>query len=242
MTMRKAKTEDGRQWRLAFADDGTGDWREKWFLDGDTSKVENTPTGMVLQAGPDVKDNGDSMVLWTKESFAGDVKIEYEFTRLDRLAAEGVNIIYLKATGIGTPPYDKDIAAWANLRNRARMPLYFNFMNALHISYSVGSPLVEGEYIRARRYPAPVGVPFQAVTEIEGTHFGTGLFKPDVTYRLTVTSVGKRMTFDVFGDGREERFEWDTSKFPPLTEGRIGLRLMPCRVSRIRDFRVERSR
>lgn len=118
------------------------------------------------------------------------------------------------------------------------MQLYFNFMNALHISYSVGLPGVEGEYIRARRYPAPVGVPFQTVTEIEGTHFGTGLFKPDVPYRLTVTSVRERMSFDVCGDGREERFEWETSKFPPLTEGRIGLRLMPTRASRIRNFRV----
>ena len=224
-------------WRMAFADDGCGDWRTKWFLDGDTATVENTPEGMIVRAGPDIKDNGDSMVLWTRDSFVGDVKIEYEFTRQDR-AVEGVNIVYLKASGIGESPYEKDIVLWKDLRNRARMPLYFNYMNALHISYSVGLPDVEGEYIRARRYPAPVGVPFQEVTEIEGTHWGTGLFKLDVPYRLTVVSVGNVMTLSVCGDGREEHFEWDVSKFPPLCEGRIGFRVIPCRISRIRDFKV----
>lgn len=111
-------------------------------------------------------------------------------------------------------------------------------MNALHISYSVGLPDVEGEYIRARRYPVPVNVPFQKATEIEGTHWGTGLFKLDVPYQLTVVSVGNVMTCDVRGDGRNEHFAWDVSKFPPLSDGRVGLRVMPCRVSRIRDFKV----
>lgn len=237
MTIRKHESSHKGDWQLAFADDGSGDWRAKWFLDGDTATVENTPEGMILRAGPDIKDNGDSMVLWTRDGFVGDVKIEYEFTRHDR-AVEGVNIIYLKATGIGEAPYEKDIVAWKELRNRARMPLYFNYMNALHISYSVGLPDVEGEYIRARRYPAPVNVPFQKVTEIEGTHWGTGLFKLDVPYQLTVVSAGNVMTFDVCGDGRNEHFEWDVSKFPPLFEGRVGLRVMPCRISRVRDIKV----
>ncbi len=169
MTDRKHENRRDDVWRMDFADDGCGDWRAKWFLDGDTATVENTPEGMILRAGPDIKDNDDSMVLWTRDSFVGDVKIEYEFTRHDR-AVEGVNIIYLKATGIGEAQYEKDILAWAGLRNRARMPLYFNYMNALHISYSVGLPDVDGEYIRARRYPAPVGVPFQEVTDTQGTN------------------------------------------------------------------------
>jgi hypothetical protein len=48
-----SKQENRREgdWRLAFADDGSGDWREKWFLDGDTAFVENTPQGMILRAG-----------------------------------------------------------------------------------------------------------------------------------------------------------------------------------------------
>jgi len=31
---------DTGTWQQAFADDGSGDWREKWFLDGDTATVE----------------------------------------------------------------------------------------------------------------------------------------------------------------------------------------------------------
>ncbi len=88
---KQTKSHEG-EWRLAFAGDGSGDWRAKWFLDGDTATVENTPQGMILRAGPDIKDNGDSMVLWTRDRFVGDVKIDYEFTRHDR-AVEGVNII-----------------------------------------------------------------------------------------------------------------------------------------------------
>jgi len=94
MTNRRQANRGKGDWRLAFADDGSSDWRAKWFLDGDTATVEKTPQGMILRAGPDIKDNGDSMVLWTRDSFVGDVKIEYEFTRHDR-AVEGVNIIYL---------------------------------------------------------------------------------------------------------------------------------------------------
>jgi hypothetical protein len=227
-------------WTEAFADDGSGHWRTNWFLDGDTATVDNTPAGMILRAGPDVSDNGDSMVLWTRKAFVGDVKIEYEFTRLDR-AVEGVNIIYLKATGTGEAPYEKDILVWASVRHRARMPLYFNHMNALHISYSVDLPGSDDEYIRARRYPAPVGVPFQKATEIEGTFWNTGLFKPEVPYEITVVSEGASLLFVVRGDGREARFEWNVSAFPLLSEGRIGLRLMPTRVSRIRNFRVSVS-
>lgn len=228
------------RWADAFADDGCGDWRTNWFLDGDTATVENTPTGMILRAGPDVADNGDSMVLWTRQAFVGDLKIEYEFTRLDR-AVEGVNIIYLKATGTGKAPFERDILAWASLRHRAQMPLYFNHMNALHISYSVNLPGSDAEYIRARRYPAPPGVPFQKATEIEGTFWNTGLFKPEVPYEITVVSEGASLMFVVRGDGREARFEWNVSAFPLLSEGRIGLRLMPTRATRIRSFRVSVS-
>jgi hypothetical protein len=66
MKIREHESSHKGDWRLAFADDGRGDWRANWFLDGDTATVENTPRGMILRAGPDIKDNGDSMVLWTR--------------------------------------------------------------------------------------------------------------------------------------------------------------------------------
>lgn len=72
---------DERSWRQVFADEGTGDWKRKWFLDGEVGKVSNGPEGMTLTAGPEFKNHAHHMVLWTRESFEGDLKIEYDHTR-----------------------------------------------------------------------------------------------------------------------------------------------------------------
>lgn len=227
-----------RSWQQAFSDDCRGgDWQASWFLDGDAAKVENTPEGMVLTAGSNINDNGDSMVLWTKEEFVGDIKVEYDYTRLDALE-RNVNIIYLHATGKGGEPYVEDIAQWSELRRRAAMSKYFLNMNALHISYAVNRFDVEGEYVRARRYPVPEGGSFEPDTEIEGTYFDTKLWKPGVKYRMTIIKHDERMYMHVAGDGRDELFQWDLTAFPPVTHGRIGLRQMSCRKALYSDFRV----
>ena len=57
--------------------------------------VQRVPTA---QAGPVPRENASHAVLWTKQSFAGDVKIEYEYTRTDD-ANQYVNILYIQATG-----------------------------------------------------------------------------------------------------------------------------------------------
>ena len=38
--------------------------------------------------------------MWTKESFAGDIRLDYEYTKTDD-ATEAVTILYLQATGSG---------------------------------------------------------------------------------------------------------------------------------------------
>jgi hypothetical protein len=49
-------------------------------------------------------------VLWTKRSFAGDVRIEYDFTRLDTaLEHTSVCILYIQATGVGNGEFARDI-------------------------------------------------------------------------------------------------------------------------------------
>jgi hypothetical protein len=228
---------ESAQWTEVFSDSGTAGWQEKWFLDGDTAKVENTPEGMVLTAGPDLKDNGDSMVLWTKESFAGDILISYDYTRLDELT-QNVCILYIQATGKEEGPYTKDILEWANLRNRALMSHYFRNMRALHVSYAVDRHDQPGEYVRARQYPVPPGGNFNRDTEIKGTYFNTGLFKPGVTYRLTFAKQAGTMYFRVQGDGQDRLFQWDLAGFPPIVEGRVGLRQMPQRKSLYRNLRI----
>jgi hypothetical protein len=226
------------KWQEKMADDGTqGDWKEKWILDSDVSSVKYTPEGMLLVSGPDHKDNGHSMVLWTKESYTGDLKVEYDFTRLDE-RPQGVNIIYIQATGKEEGEFTKDIMEWAHLRTRAKMPLYWKNMKLLHISYAVNIHGAEDEYIRARQYPVKPGGNFNKDTELKEAYFRTGLFKVGVPYRLTTIKRDGKMYFHVKGDGQEKVFDWDLANWPPLNEGRVGLRLMPARQSRFKDIKI----
>lgn len=79
---------------------------------------------------------------------------------------------------------------------------------------------------------------FQTDTEVEGTYFDTGLFKPGLTYHFTTIKAGSTLFFQVEGDGQNHLFEWDVSDFPLIIEGRVGLRQMQTRQSRYRDFRI----
>ena len=85
------------------SDTGTGDWKQRWFLDGECGTVKNSAKGMELTAGSEFGNNAHHMVLWTKESFEGDLKIDYEYTRLDE-ATRCVTILCIEATGSGKGP------------------------------------------------------------------------------------------------------------------------------------------
>jgi hypothetical protein len=75
------KLNNSTSWNLEFQDDGTTNYQKHWHLDGLIAKVENSKKGMLLQAGPEFGNDAHHMVLWTKQTFKGDVKIEFEFTR-----------------------------------------------------------------------------------------------------------------------------------------------------------------
>ncbi|MEK6234806.1 MAG: hypothetical protein N2C14_08845 [Planctomycetales bacterium] len=45
------------KWREVFFDQAAGDWKERWFLDGEVGKVTTGPDGMVLTAGPEFKND-----------------------------------------------------------------------------------------------------------------------------------------------------------------------------------------
>ena len=74
-------------------------------------------------------------VLWTKESFSGDIKIEYDYIKTDD-ESRCVNILYIQATGDEEGVYEKDISKWGKLREIPAMKTYFENMNTFHISYS----------------------------------------------------------------------------------------------------------
>ncbi|MFW5803355.1 MAG: hypothetical protein ACOCWJ_05495 [Verrucomicrobiota bacterium] len=232
-------------WQKSFTEAGVGDWQERWHLDGKKATVETVDDGIEFAAGPKPGENAHMAVLWTRKSFRGDVKIGYRYTRTDN-AEHSVNILYILATGKGAGPYHKDIMKWAKMRTVPTMSKYFKHMNLLHISYAAfPSPamLARGaerrEYVRARRYPIPVGGGFKDI-ELESDYFQIGLFKPGVPHEITVIKRGPYLMMKVEPEGGEaQHFFWDATGWPPLAEGRIGLRHMAGRSARYENFTVE---
>lgn len=226
-------------WKEVFSDKGDGDWKQSWFLDGEKAKVKNTPEGMLFSAGPVERENASHAVLWTKMSFQGDLKIEFEFTKMDK-ATKAVNILYIQATGDEEVPYTKDIAEWSDLRKVPKMSTYYNNMNLWHVSYAAfgnGNEKEKKDYMRARRYPVLRGKKFKN-TEVGESYDDTGLFKDDITYHMTVIKKDDLLFIKVDGDGKSKLFAWDFSDFPPVLEGRIGLRHMWTRSSKYANFSV----
>jgi len=227
-------------WETVFMDPGTGDWRERWMLDGLEGDVSNGPEGMTLTAGPHPSDNASHMVLWTQESFTGDVRIDYEYTRRDR-AEQFVNIIYIQASGSGEGPYDRDISRWNALREVPAMSLYFNHMNLLHISYAAFGPAGEDDYIRARRYMPLAGKGLHG-TDLEPDYLDLGLFRTGETFQITIIKKGTQLMMEIRNEERRQLCHWETSAFPAILEGRMGLRHMWTRSATYRNFRVSTLR
>lgn len=224
-------------WQSVLTDPLTGDWHENWTLDGEVGTAAPTPDGIKLTAGTEFKNDAHHMVLWTKEQFKGDIKIDFEFTRLDS-APFGVNILYIEATGSGSGPYRKDIAEWADLRRIPAMKMYFDHMNTYHISFSANDNTndLSDDYIRARRYmPEKNG--------LEGTgllpdYSRTGLFEPGIPHQITVIKKGQDLFMKVGNKNKTSYFHWRNDKLPPIEEGRIGLRLMFTRASLFKNFHI----
>jgi hypothetical protein len=228
-------------WKTAFADPCIKDWKKHWTLDGRKAKITNSDRGMDYYAGPKFGDDAHHAVLWTRQSFSGDLRVDYEFTRLDDSKQGAVVILYLLATGSGKGPYKKDISKWSGLRRVAAMKTYFNNMNTLHISYAayafrakVGKKTAD--YVRARRYMPLEGKGLKG-TELKPDYSRTGLFKRGVPHRITVIKRGRNVLMRVKNKDKEMFFHWKNT-LAPVSEGRIGLRHMYTRAARYRDFKV----
>ena len=227
-------------WEEVFSDAGNGDWQNHWFLDGQRAWIKNMEDGMLYSAGPIEKDDACHAVLWTKQSFSGDLKIAYDYTRMDNIN-KAVNIIYIQATGKEESPYKKDITTWSHLRTIPYMRTYFTNMKLLHISYAAftnDDTTGKMDYIRARRYPVMPGNNFGIDTRVGESYENTELFIPGITYHITIVKKGDKLLMKVEGDGKSKLFKWDYSDYPRITEGRIGLRHMWTRCSKYANFSV----
>ncbi len=234
---------DDDRWHLSFRDAGTRRWQSKWFLDGTRAEIRPTPEGMVFTAGPVEGDDACHAVLWTKPSFEGAVKIEYDYTRLDA-RTKWVNILYIQASGIGTGPFHPDITAWNHLRIIPSMRTYFQNMRALHLSYAAfggANTEADNDYLRVRRYPVDSTTTFRQ-TKVPPAYFKTNLFKPGVTYHLTIIKTDQQLFLQVKGSDRTKLFHWDITTHSALPAGRIGLRHMYTRAARYANFKVHTRR
>ena len=227
-------------WQEVFFDTGTDDWREHWSLDGQKAEVSNSGEGMNFRAGPVPRENASHAVLWTKESFSGDIRIEYEYTRTDE-ATQYVNILYIQATGSGEKGFPKDISEWADKRTVPAMSVYWGNMHTYHISYAAygRKPVTDDyDYIRARRYrpdllPKKNGPIFEP-----DTCERTGLFAPGVPHRISVIKQGNELFMMIRNPEKEYLCHWVNTDQPLVSEGRVGLRHMYTRSARYRDFTV----
>ncbi|WP_077342270.1 DUF1961 family protein [Pseudocolwellia agarivorans] len=226
-------------WQLVFEDIGTGNWQENWGLDGLKAKVDNSPNGMTISAGPKWQDDTHHATLWTKKSFNGDIKIEYNFTRLDH-NNRGVNILYVQATGRDIGPYKKDIFAWSKLREVPVMRYYINNMHLYHLSYAafrIDNNDESTDYLKSRRY-MPQDTKSFPRTGFGPTFAKTGFFKPGVLHHITYIKKGTDVYFHVVNPEQSKTFYFDGSSLPSIEEGPIGLRLMYTRSSLFKNFRV----
>lgn len=228
-----------KEWELTFSDTGDNNWQNHWFLDGEIAKVEHNKYGMELIAGPVNRNDAHHAVLWTHQSFKGDLKIEYNYTRTDNELVN-VNILFIQATGIGTKEFAKDITQWNDYRKVPTMSKYWLNMNAIHVSLAA-FPMVnddpENDYIRIRKYPAPNIDSFKR-TEINPFFTNTGLFKSGVTYKMTWIKINSKLHLQVKGDEITKHYMWDLSNFSLITEGRIGLRHMFTRSAAYKNFKI----
>lgn len=224
-------------WNLVFYDSCTGNWNDQWFLDGEIASVSNSEKGMQLTAGPRFKDDAHHMVLWTKESFQGDVRIEFEFTRLD-FETRCVNILYIQATGSGEGIFKKDISEWIEYRQVPAMRQYFDHMNTYHISFAAFPNIGEERlpYIRARRYiPNNSGL---AGSDLKPDYYPEGLFEPGVPHKISVIKKDRNIYMKVSNAEQTYYCHFKNSELPEIEEGRIGLRLMYTRSSLFNDFKI----
>lgn len=230
---------EGAAWKQLFHDPCTGNWEDLWALDGRKATVANGKDGMSFAAGPVFGDAASHAVLWTKLSFKGDIRIDFEYTRLDE-ARRGVVILYLLATGSGRDPYLADIARWSELRTVPSMPMYYNNMHTYHVSFSAfgnkdGDPAQD--YIRARRYMPETGMGLKD-TELKPDYLNTGFFKTGLPHAMTAILKNNDLFMHIRAESREMLCHWKTDSLPPITVGRIGFRHMGGRSARYRDIRI----
>merc|ERR1719162_1604253 len=232
---------------ILFEDSMTDNWQEKWFLDGKKATVRTGEDGLYFAGGTVTKHqdpiayHAHHAVLWTHQVFEGDIRIQYEMTRVDD-SSYGTTLLYIQAQGIDTSPYDADIHAWKAIREIPAMSIYFKKMNLISLSFR--------KELRCKRYPRmddtgklyPRGGLVEPMQDYAGIETGK-------TYHVEVEKRAGSATLVLYNAHKKAvllEATWDTTQVsdrlePPLIKkGRIGLRHMSTRQFVYKNFTVER--
>lgn len=231
------KNANNLPWKIVFEDDCKKSWQKKWVMDGKKSHITHSELGMDYFSGSEAHNDAGHTVLWTKKNFSGDVKIEFDFTRIDS-SNLGVNIMYVLATGSGKGPYKKNIFKWNDLRQIPEMKTYYNHMNTYHISYAAYSfEKNNPDYIRARRYLPETGQGIEG-TALPPEYENPDLFAYGIKHHIVIIKQGSKLYMEVSSPTKTKLFWFNTSSLPPIKSGRIGLRQMWTRNSRYANFKI----
>lgn len=233
---------------VLFEDPMTGNWQDHWFLDGEKAVLEHRDGGLAFITEYTVNKNVDRAgfdaqhaVLWTRQQFEGDIRITYTYTKLPGCSWQ--KLIYVQAQGIGEAPYVKDIHAWRNLRQVAKMNMYFNYMDLIGLSLR--------EEIRCKRYPwsdverdIELENEFLPRGENRGMEIGREYHvlvekrKKSILLRITDAETGKDVVDHTWDLTDEKVLENRNPRF--IDKGRIGIRQMGGHKILMLDFKVER--
>lgn len=233
---------------VLFEDSMAENWQAKWFLDGEKATLEHRDGGLAFlteESGIDKRVDREPFdsqhaVLWTRESFAGPIRITYKYTRLPGCTWQ--KLIYIQAQGVGEGPFDEDIHAWKDRREVAVMSEYFNHMDLIGLSLR--------NEVRCKRYPwndlagNDLEDEFLPRANHDGWPIGHEL---DVVLEKRKESLLLRITDTVTGETVVDH-TWDLTdarvlekRDPKYVEaGRIGIRQMGGHKIFMRDFKVER--
>ncbi len=229
------------KWQEVVSDKQANSWQENWFLDGDKARIlfakggnsGEQERGLELYSGPNTISDDSHAVLWSKKEFTDNVKITFDYTRLDRDDETDISvcILYFLAEGSGAPGFSKDITLWNDKRKVPAMNLYFNNMNLYHISFAAFAANSEPhKYIRARQYRSG---DFNN-TNIAPDYDPEELFQTGVKYSITAIKYEDMLFFKV----DDKICTWKLDRATLLSHGRMGIRQMAGRSGRFSNITI----
>ena len=225
-------------WKMEFTDSFEYDWEKNWVLDGKNARISTNNHGMSFWAGNRPWQDEDHAVLWTRKKFEGDIRIEWDYTRLDS-TTNMVTIIYFHAEGNDSAGFDKNIHSWSHQRIIPSMKTYFDNMDLIHVSYAAftNDQKVGEQYLRARRYRPDLKTGLKG-TDLGGFENINGFFETGVKHHLVLIKRGKDIVMSIANPNQQKVYRWSLDGQPDQSSGHIGLRHMYTRGALYQNFNV----